>query len=109
MRQRPWGEPAGKAAGDIVTEQECREYIMAGAPHLLADRQNTGQNLHRGLAGNQAEAFAQLDRSAGNAVQQRRGSRIMGRPAGRIYRGPRARGSRQTLAQLPHLRPFAAG
>jgi len=93
----------------VVPEEECRQQLSAGAPRVLADGQDPGQDLHRGLAGDQPQALAQLDRPAGYAVQQCRGSRIKGRPAARIYRGPNAGGARQPLPQLPHLGPFGAG
>ena len=93
MRQRPRREPGGEPPGDIVAEQEGRQQLAAGAAGVLADRQDPGQNLHRRLARDQAQAFAQLDRAAGNAVQQRGGARIVGRPAARIDRGSHRRRS----------------
>ena len=51
-------------------------------------------------------AFAELDRSSGDAVQQGGGSRVVGGPARREYRRARSRGRVQALAQLPHLGPL---
>src|SRR6516162_9133343 len=38
MRQRPRGEPAGKPARDVVTEEEGHQYLAAGTSRVLADR-----------------------------------------------------------------------
>ena len=50
VRQRPGSEPTGKSRGDIVTEDKGRQQLAAGAPRVLAHRQDARQDLHRRLA-----------------------------------------------------------
>ena len=117
MRKSPRGEPGREPPGDIVSEKQSRQQLMAGVARVLADRQNTRENLHRRLTRDEPQAFAQLDRPPGNPIQQRSGARIMDRPTACIHRSPtgQARGlkthgagrPRQTFAQLSHLRPLA--
>src|SRR6516162_10158105 len=107
VRQRPWREAARQPRRDIVTEDQSGQDIAAGTPDVLADRQYTGQHLHCGLAGYEAQAFAQLDRPPGNAVEQCCRARVMAWPTLRENRCTAARGVRQSLAQLSHLGPLA--
>jgi hypothetical protein len=76
---------------------------------LPADGQHAGQYLHRRLAGDQAQPLAQFDRPPGDAVEQRRGARVLARPAARINRGPSAGAARQPFPQRRYLGPRRAG
>ena len=69
VRQRARREPARQPADDIVAEDERRQHLAAGAARLLADRQYRRQHLHRRLARDEAQPFAQFDRAAGDAVK----------------------------------------
>ena len=109
VRERPRRECSAEPRGEIVADDERRDQIAAAALRVLADGQEARQNLHRGLAGDEPQTFAELDRAAGDAVQQRGGARILRRPAARVNGGAGARRRRETLAQLLHLGPLRAG
>ena len=83
------------------------------SPPLLracfADRQHRRQGLHRRLAGDQPQPLAQFDRAAGDAVEHRRGARVVAGPASRIDRGAAPGRRSQPLAQPGDFRPLAAG
>src|SRR5262249_35782102 len=70
--------------------------------------QHTRKYLHRRLPGHEPEALAQLNRAAGDAVQQSRGARIVDRRAGRIDGSSRAVVRGQSISQRHHLWPGRA-
>jgi hypothetical protein len=76
---------------------------------LLGDGQHPREDLHRRLAGDEAQTFAQFDGPSGDAVEQSRAAGVGGRPAPRIERGARTGRSGQALPQSAHLGPLAAG
>ena len=76
MRQWARREAAGDPRHDIVAEHQSRQHVATGAIGVLTDRQYPRQYLHCRLSRDKAQPLAQLDRPSGNAVQQRRGTRI---------------------------------
>ena len=109
MRQGARREPESKPPDDIVAEDERRQHLMPGTARPLADREHRRQDLHRRLAGDKAQPFAQLDRTAGDPVEQSGGARIVMGPAAGIDRGPAAGVRGEPLAQLAYLGPLRAG
>ena len=109
MRQRARREAGGEPAGDLIAEHEGGEDVAAGTAGLLSDRQHPGQDLQCRLAGDETQSFAQLDRAAGDAVEQGRRAGILDRPTAGIDRRTGPGGGGESLAQLPHFGPPAAG
>ena len=108
VSQWPRREAARQPRSDIVTEGKGGEHVPARASEVLADGQHSGQHLHRRLARNKTQPFAQLDRPPGDTVQQRGGARIMRRPAPRKHRGPGSASAGESLPEFAYLGTFRA-
>ena len=108
MRERPGHERACKPAGNFVAQDERAQHVFARASCVLGRGEDAGKDLHCGLARDEPQALAQLDRAPGDPVEQRRRARIGSGAARRIHRGARAAGGRQALPKRLDFRSSGA-
>ena len=109
MRQRPRCERHADARRHFVARHQRRQQRFAIHVSVLAHGQHTGQDLHRRLARGQPQPFAQFNRTARDAVKQRRGARVVRGGAACIDGRTGTGGRSHTLTQRRHFRAHRAG